>query len=38
MLRNMDFPGGPVIRSLPADSGDTGSILALGSFHVLRGN
>ena len=38
MLRNMDFPGGPVVRSLLADAGDMGSILALGSFHMLRSN
>ena len=28
----MDFPGGPVVKNLPADAGDTGSIPGLGRF------
>ena len=33
-----DFPGGPVVKNLPADAGDMGSILSLGGSHMLRGN
>ena len=33
-----DFPGSPVIRNPPANTGDTGSIPGLGRFHMLRGN
>ena len=32
------FPGGPVVKSLPANSGDTSSILGLGRFHMPWGN
>ena len=32
------FPGGPVVKNLPANSGDTDSIPSPGRFHVLRGN
>ena len=38
MLRNMHFPGGREVRSLLANAGDTGSILDLGIFHMLRSN
>ena len=31
----MDFPGGSVIKNLPAHAGDTGLNLALGRFHML---
>ena len=37
LTRNMqkqDFPGGAVNRNLPANAGDTGSILDSGPFHV----
>ena len=33
-----DFPGSPVIRNPPANTGDTGSIPGLGRFHMPRGN
>ena len=33
-----DFPGGPVVKNLPADAGDMGSILSLGGSHMLRDN
>ena len=33
-----DFPGGPVVRSLPANAEDTGSIPGLGIFHMPRSN
>ena len=33
-----NFPGGPVIRNLPANSGDTGSIPGPGRVHVPQGN
>ena len=33
-----DFPGVPVVKSSPANSGDTGSFSALGRFHMPRGN
>ena len=32
-----DFPGGPVVKSLLANGGDTGSIPGLGRFHMLQG-
>ena len=36
--RYEDFPGGPVVKKLPANAGDMGSIPGLGRFHMLRGN
>ena len=36
-VRNQDFPGGPVVKNLLANAGDTGSIPGLGRFHMLRG-
>ena len=33
-----DFPGDPVVKNLPANAGDMGSIPGLGRFHVPRGN
>ena len=32
----VDFPGGPVVKNLPDNTGDTGSILGLERFHVPR--
>ena len=37
-IKSRDFPGGPVVKSLPANAGDTGSIPVWGRFHVLQGN
>ena len=34
----LDFPGGPVVNSQPANAGDTGLIPGPGRFHVLSGN
>ena len=31
-----DFPGGPVVKNLPADAGDKSSILGPEGFHVPR--
>ena len=31
------FPGGPVLKNLPANAGDTGLIPGLGKSHILRG-
>ena len=31
----MDFPGGSVVKNLPANAGDMGSVLDLGRPHVL---
>ena len=31
---HQDFPGGPMVRNLPANVGDTGSINVPGGFHV----
>ena len=36
MSRN--FTGGPVVKSLPANTGDMGSIPGLGRFHMTQGN
>ena len=33
-----DFPGGSVVKNLPASAGDTGSIPDLGRFHMPRSN
>ena len=33
-----DFPGGPVVESLPANAAFMGSISGPGRFHTLRGN
>ena len=33
-----DFPGGPVVKNMPANAGDTGSIPGLRGFHGLQGN
>ena len=33
-----DFPGGPVVKNLPANAGATGSILGSGRSHMLQGN
>ena len=30
----LNFPGGPMVRNLPANLGDTGSIDVLGGFHM----
>ena len=32
----VDFPGGPVVRSLPANAGDMGSIPGPGGFMCLK--
>ena len=32
------FPGGQVVKNLPANAGDTGSISGLGRFHILQSN
>ena len=34
----MGFPGGSVVKNLPANAGDTGWIPDLGRFHVPRSN
>ena len=33
-----NFPGGPVVKNLPANAGDTGSIPGPGRSHMPRGN
>ena len=35
---NWDFPGGSVIKNLPANRGDTSSILGQWRSHMLQGN
>ena len=32
-----DFPGGTVVKNLPANAGHMGSIPGLGRFHVPQG-
>ena len=34
----MDFPGGPVVKNLPANAGDTGSISGQGGSHMPWSN
>ena len=36
--RKVDFPGGPVVKNLPANAGDMGSMHGLGRSHMLRDN
>ena len=33
-----DFLGGPVVKNLPANAADMGSIPGLGRFYLLQGN
>ena len=33
-----NFHGGPVVKILPANAGDIGSIPGPGIFHMLQGN
>ena len=33
-----DFPGGPAVKNLPANAGDTGSIAGPGRYHMLWSN
>ena len=37
-LSPWDFPGGTVVKNLPANAGDTGSIPGLGRSHVPQSN
>ena len=36
--KNRDFPGGTVVRNLPANAGDTGSSPGLGGSHMPQSN
>ena len=38
MSVNQDFPRGPVVKNLPANAGDMGSIPAAGRSHMPQGN
>ena len=33
-----DFPGGTVVKNLPANAGDTGSSPGPGRYHMLQSN
>ena len=33
-----DFPGGSVVKNLPANAGDTGSFLGQGRSHISQGS
>ena len=35
---NIGFPGGAVVKNLPANAGDTGSSPGLGRSHMPRSN
>ena len=35
---NWDFPGGPVVKNLPANGGDMDLIPDLGRYHMLQSN
>ena len=37
-IERRGFPGGPVVESLPAKAGDTGSVPGPGRSHVLKGS
>ena len=34
----MDFPGGPMVKNLPTNAGDTGSIPGPGRSHTSQSN
>ena len=36
--KNRGFPGGPVVKNLPANAGDMGSVPGLGRSHMPCGN
>ena len=36
--QRQDFPGGPVVKNLPANARDMGSIPGLERFHMPWGN
>ena len=36
--QSLDFPGGPVVKNLPANAGDTGSVPDPGRYHMPWGN
>ena len=38
ILNVLDFPGGTVVKNLPANAGDTGSIPGLGRSHIPWSN
>ena len=38
MAHSVCFPTGPVVKNLPANTGDMGSIPSLGEFHMLGGS
>ena len=38
MRPEMDFPGGTVVKNLPANAGDTGSSPGPGRSHIPRSN
>ena len=37
-IKKLDFPGGPVVKSLPATTENPGLIPGPGIFHMPRGN
>ena len=37
-IQFVGFPGGPVVKNLPANAGDTGSISGLRRIYVSQGN
>ena len=37
-MDKVDFPGGAVVKNLPANAGDTGSSPGPGRSHMPRGN
>ena len=37
-VKSGDFPGGTMVKNLPANAGDTGSSPGLGISHMLQSN
>ena len=33
-MHSLDFPGGPVVKNLPANAGDVGAIPGMGRYHM----
>ena len=38
LFNHLGFPGGPLVKNLPADAGDMGLTPGLGRFHMLWGS
>ena len=37
-IRERGLPGGPVVKNLPCNAGDTSSISRMGGYHISQSN